>query len=81
MNRYWFQSKSFKITLAAVAVIAVVLLILFGKDLMKLFEKAPSKAGEAITIDSATDWNEGTFTNAVVQDDKLVIMPPAPVVP
>lgn len=76
----WFRTKTFRITLAVVAVIAVAALVLFSKQLSQLFEREPSKAGTTLQADS-TNWSEGLGTETwlegdmAIQDGKLVLVP------
>jgi len=66
-SQYWFQTRAFKISLTIAAVIAVVLVVMFSKQIGELFERYVSKAGVTIEL------NSSNFSEGSVEGDMKIV--------
>jgi len=75
---FFFQTRGFKIGLTIFAAVAVILLVLFGRqivDWIKLFGSKAEVTGPQV-IFNGTDWAGGTHTGTTVDGNNLTIKLP-----
>ncbi|OGB73475.1 hypothetical protein A3K24_01280 [candidate division Kazan bacterium RIFCSPHIGHO2_01_FULL_44_14] len=75
---FFFQTRGFKIGLTIFAAVAVILLVLFGRqivDWIKLFGSKAEVTGPQV-IFNGTDWAGGTHTGTKVDGNNLTIKLP-----
>lgn len=67
---YFFQTRGFKIGLTIAAAVAVILVVLFGRQITDWLRLFGSRAGVGEEVEfGAADWTAGTHTNTEVDAD------------